>query len=97
MYKVGTLSPFLFQYSMARHQYNVKIVLLETKAFQRYPICHGLTKKVVHAPARYKTHTITVTPMANSGRNGPLTPQMRPQAPQQCVIQMVDNPPSKRF
>jgi hypothetical protein len=29
----------------SRHQYNARIVLLETRAFQQYPICHGLIGK----------------------------------------------------
>jgi hypothetical protein len=54
-------------------------------------------KKVVRAPARYKTHTTTVTTMANAGGNGPLTPQMRHQVPQRRFVRMDDNPPSKRY
>ena len=50
---------------------------------------------MVHAPARYKTHTMTVTAMAVACGNGPRTPHTRDCASCGCVGLMDDNPPSK--
>jgi hypothetical protein len=42
-----------------------------------------------------QTHTTTATTMTAASRKGPLTPEIRPQVPQQCIEQMGDILPSK--
>ena len=80
MWKVSTLSPFLFQFYI-RTLVQSKNRLAQDESFPAIPNMPWFDRKeVVRAPTRYKTHTTTVTTMANAGGNGPLTPQVRPQA-----------------
>jgi hypothetical protein len=101
MEKVGTLSPFLFQFYVTA---SVKCEnrLARGESFPAIPNMPWLDRKqVVCAPTRYKTHTTTITTMANAGRNGPLTapneassPTTRRrtdgrQPPEQAVINLI--------
>ncbi len=58
---------------------------------------HGSTGKSGSCSRCYKTHTKPSTTMANAGRNGPLLHQMRPQAPQQCIVRMGSNPQASDY
>jgi hypothetical protein len=60
---VSHLSSFLF-YLLSPPQYNARIILLETRAFWRYPLCRGSTGKSGLCSGTLQN---TVTTMAADG------------------------------
>ena len=93
---VSHVSSFLF-YLLSPPQYNARIVLLETRAFWRCPLCRGSTGKIGLCSGTLQN---TVTIMAADGRNAHLTPHTRHCALCWCIrlmVQMGDDPLSNRM
>ncbi len=79
-------------FSTSLPQYNARIILLKTRAFWRYPLCHSSTGKRGLCSGRLQN---TVTTMDADGGNARLTPHTRHSASFQRVRLMGDDPPSK--
>jgi len=92
----GHLTMFVFHLSSfpfistSPPRYNTRIVLLQTRAFWRYPLCRGLTRKSGSCSGM-------LTTMVANGGNAPLTPHTRHFTSFRCVRLMGDDPPSKRI